>query len=161
MDSTGKPVTLAGVNWFGLVTSNHTPHGLWSRHYKDMLAQISGLGFNTVRLPFSLQAIRSTTTSSIDFSGGKNADLVGKTPLQVMDAIVAEAGRKNLMIILDNHSQADDGFMYDLWYGQSGFTENDWVNTWSSLATRYASSPNVVGVDLKNEPHGSATWGSD
>ena len=43
----------------------------------------------------------------------------------------------DLMVILDNHSQADDGFMFDLWYGQSGFTEDDWVNTWTALAQRY------------------------
>ena len=62
------------------------------------------------------------------------------------------------MVILDNHSQADDGYMYDLWYGQNGFTEADWISTWESLATRYANKPNVIGADLKNEPHGSATW---
>ena len=77
-----------------------------------------------------------------------------------MDIIIDEAARKNLMVILDNHSQADDGFMFDLWYGQNGFTEADWLSTWDSLSTRYASKPNVIGADLKNEPHGSATWGT-
>lgn len=28
------------------------------------------------------------------------------------------------------------------------------------MATRYANKPNVIGFDLKNEPHGSATWGT-
>ena len=27
------------------------------------------------------------------------------------------------------------------------------------LAQRYASNPAVIGADLHNEPHGSATWG--
>ena len=77
-----------------------------------------------------------------------------------MDIIIDEAAAQGLMIILDNHSQADDGFMFDLWYGQGGFTEDDWVATWTALAQRYRNRPNVVGVDLKNEPHGSATWGT-
>ena len=160
VDATGAPVILQGVNWFGLETSNHAPHGLWSRDYRDMLSQIRSLGFNTIRLPFSLQALRSSTTSGIDYSAGRNASLQGRTPLQVMDTIIAEAGAQGLMVILDNHSQADDGFMYDLWYGQSGFTEDDWVATWTDLARRYRSTPHVVGFDLKNEPHGSATWGT-
>ena len=160
VDANGAAVTLQGGNWFGFETQNHAPHGLWTRDYKDMLAQISSLGFNTIRMPFSLQAMRSTTTSGIDYGGGKNAELAGKTPQQVMDIIIDEAARKNLMVILDNHSQADDGFMFDLWYGQNGFTEADWLSTWDSLATRYASKPNVIGADLKNEPHGSATWGT-
>ncbi|MFN8126211.1 MAG: cellulase family glycosylhydrolase [Candidatus Nanopelagicales bacterium] len=160
VDANGSPVVLQGVNWFGLETANHAPHGLWTRDYKEMLAQIKSLGFNTIRLPFSLQALRSTSTSGIDYGGGRNAALQGKTPQQVMDAIIAEAAAQGLMIILDNHSQADDGYMYDLWYGQNGFTEDDWVTTWTDLAKRYKDTPNVVGFDLKNEPHGSATWGT-
>ncbi|MFM9126192.1 MAG: glycoside hydrolase family 5 protein, partial [Solirubrobacterales bacterium] len=159
VDSGGQEVVLQGVNWFGFETSNHAPHGLWTRDYKEMLAQIKAQGFNTIRLPFSLQALRSQTTSGIDYGNGRNAALAGKTPQQVMDEIIAEADRQGLMIILDNHSTTDDSFMHPLWYGLGGFTEDDWVNTWKDLATRYASRKNVIGADLKNEPHGEATWG--
>ncbi|MFM9149055.1 MAG: glycoside hydrolase family 5 protein, partial [Solirubrobacterales bacterium] len=160
VDSGGQEVVLQGVNWFGFETANHAPHGLWTRDYKEMLAQIKAQGFNTIRLPFSLQAIRSTTTSGIDYGGGRNAALAGKTPLQVMDEIIDEAGRQGLMVILDNHSTTDDSFKHPLWYGLGGFTEDDWVNTWRDLATRYAGKRNVIGADLKNEPHGEATWGT-
>ncbi len=160
VDARGSRVILQGVNWFGFETANHAPHGLWIRDYKDMLKQIKQQGFNTIRLPFSLAALKATTTSGIDYSNGKNAALAGKTPQQVMDIIIKEAGRLGLMVILDNHSQADDGFMYDLWYGQDGYTESDWISTWSALAKRYARSPQVIAADLKNEPHGRATWGT-
>ena len=160
VDATGAAITLQGVNWFGFETANHAPHGLWSRDYKEMLAQIKAQGFNTIRMPFSLQAMAATTTSGIDYANGHNAALAGKTPQQVMDVIIDEAARQGLMIILDNHSQADDGFMYDLWYGQNGYTEANWVNTWEGLAKRYVNQPNVIAADLKNEPHGSATWGT-
>ena len=159
-DSAGNTVVLHGVNWFGMETSTHSPHGLWTRDYKDMLKQIADLGFNTVRLPFSLEALDSSTTSGIDFANGRNAELKGKTPLQVLDAVITEAAHQGLMIILDNHSQADDGFMYPLWFGQSGYTEADWIAMWKKLATRYVRQQNVIGFDLKNEPHGSATWGT-
>ena len=160
VDSDGDTVVWQGVNWFGLETQNQAPHGLWIRDYKDMLAQIADLGFNTIRVPFSLEAMRGTTTSGVSYAGGINADLQGKTPLQVLDAVIAEAGRQGLMVILDNHSQANDGFMDGLWFGQEGFTENDWVATWRMLAQRYRDAAHVVGYDLKNEPHGPATWGT-
>jgi endoglucanase len=34
------------------------------------------------------------------------------------------------------------------------------VNAWTALARRYRNRPNVIGADLKNEPHGAATWGT-
>lgn len=160
VDADGDTVVLQGVNWFGMETANHAPHGLWARDYKDMLKQIADLGFNVVRLPFSIEALRSSSATGIDFGNGRNAALQGKRPLQIMDEIIAEAGRQGLMVILDNHSQSDDGFMYDLWYGQDGYTKADWISTWRMLADRYGDVDNVVGYDLKNEPHGRATWGT-
>lgn len=160
VDANGDTIILQGVNWFGLETANHAPHGLWTRDYIDMLRQIKQLGFNTVRLPFSLEALESSATSGIDYSGGRNAELEGKTPQQVMDIIIDEAGTQGLMVILDNHSQLDDGFMYPLWYGQGGYTEKDWIDAWQRLAQRYEDKPQVIAADLKNEPHGSATWGT-
>ena len=43
VDATGRVVLLRGVSWFGLETTLHTPHGLWVRDYKQMLAQIRSL----------------------------------------------------------------------------------------------------------------------
>ena len=160
VDAAGKEVVLQGVNWFGFETANHAPHGLWTRDYLEMLAQIKAQGFNTIRMPFSLQMLDSTTTSGIDYGNGRNAALQGKTPQQVMDIIIAEAGRQGLMIILDNHSTTDDSFMHPLWYGLGGYTEDNWVAAWTKLSARYANTPNVIGADLKNEPHGEATWGT-
>lgn len=160
VDANGRTVVLQGVNWFGFETSNHLVHGLWTRDYRDVLAQVRRLGFNTIRLPFSLAAIRSKApVSGADFSNGKNAALRGATPLEAMDAVIEEAGRQGLLILLDNHSHADDAYQHGLWYGQ-GFSEDDWVATWKLLAARYRDHRNVIGADLKNEPHAEATWGT-
>lgn len=159
LDADGDPVIWQGVNWFGLETSNQAPHGLWARDYRDMLSQIADLGFNTIRVPFSIQAMQGSTTSGIDYSAGRNAELKGLTPIEVMDEVIAEAGRQGLMIILDNHSLANDGYMYDLWFDQGGYTEDDWIDNWRMIATRYRDADHVVAFDLKNEPHGRATWG--
>lgn len=100
-------------------TDVHVPHGLWARDYKDMLAQIKGLGYNVIRLPFSVQALRSPSISSVNFSLGSNQSLQGKTPLQVMDLVIQESNRLGLLILLDSHRLGDYSIP-ELWYGDGG-----------------------------------------
>jgi len=164
IDAKGKTVLLQGVNWFGLETETQAPQGLWQRDYKGMLSQIKQLGYNFIRLPYSLQALSSKSpleladSSGINFKIGSNKELLGKTPLEVMDLIIQEAENQGLLILLDNH-RLNNQRIPELWYGD-GFTEADWIDTWKMLATRYKNQANVIGADLKNEPHGKASWGT-
>ncbi|MBW4692547.1 MAG: cellulase family glycosylhydrolase [Lyngbya sp. HA4199-MV5] len=159
VDAKGQAVLLRGVNWFGIETETQVPHGLWVRDYKEMLAQIKGLGYNFIRLPYAVQSVRAAAISGVDFTIGSNRDLQGKTPLEAMDVIIQEAQRQGLMILLDSH-RLNNQRIPELWYGD-GFTEADWIDTWKLLATRYQKQPNVIGADLKNEPHGRASWGTN
>ncbi|MBD2354584.1 cellulase family glycosylhydrolase [Tolypothrix sp. FACHB-123] len=165
VDARGKEVLLRGVNWFGMETETHVPHGLWQRDYKEMLAQMRLLGYNLIRLPYSVAGLRSLPPQAspdingVDFSIGSNIELQGKTPLQVMDLIVQEAKNQGLFILLDSH-RLNDREIPELWYGD-GFTEADWIDTWKLLAERYKNQANVIGADLKNEPHGRASWGTN
>jgi endoglucanase len=159
VDATGQSVVLRGVNWFGIETEMHAPHGLWKRDYKEMLAQIKSLGYNLIRLPYSVQSLRASNVTGVDYSIGSNQELQGKSPLEVMDFIIQEAQRQGLLVLLDSH-RLNDQRIPELWYGD-GFTEGDWIDTWTMLATRYKNYSNVIGADLKNEPHGQASWGTN
>lgn len=158
IDARGKQVLLRGINWFGMEIDTHVPHGLWVRDYREMMAQIKSLGYNIIRLPYSVEGLRSPNISGVDFGIGANRDLRGKTPLQVMDLIIQEAQRQGLLILLDSHTLKDNKIP-ELWYGD-GFTEKDWIDTWVMLAKRYKNYSHVIGADLKNEPHGRASWGT-
>jgi endoglucanase len=158
LDAAGQPVRIAGVNWFGFETGNHVVHGLWSRDYKSMIDQMRSLGYNTIRLPYSDDILKAgTMPDSIDFSGGKNADLQGLTSLQVMDRIVAYAGQDGLKVILDRH-RPDSGGQSALWY-TSSVPESTWIADLKALAARYKGDTTVIGIDLHNEPHDPACWG--
>ena len=105
---------IAGVNWFGLETPTYSPQGLWVRNYREMLDQIKSLGFNTVRLPFSNQLFETESRpNGIDF--GQTLDLEDLTGLEVMDRIIAYAGRIGLKITLDRH-RPDLAGQSNLWY---------------------------------------------
>jgi endoglucanase len=158
LDAAGQPVRIAGINWFGFETANYAPHGLWTRDYKSMLDQIKSLGYNTIRLPFCNQMFDAgSTPNGIDFSSGKNADLVGLNSLGIMDKIISYAGSIGLKVFLDRH-RPDSGAQSALWY-TSQYPESRWISDWEMLATHYAGNATVIGADLHNEPHGAATWG--
>lgn len=161
VDSGGHDVKITAVNWFGMETSNNAPHGLWTASYKTMMGQMVQQGFNAIRLPFALQTFAGNAApNGIDF--GQNPDLQGLTGLQVMDKIVDYAGQLGLKIILDDHRSAtgDGPNGSGLWY-DGGYTEKNWIDTWTMLARHYSDNTTVIGADLLNEPHGAATWGDD
>jgi aryl-phospho-beta-D-glucosidase BglC (GH1 family) len=161
VDTNGKAVSIAGINWFGFETSNYVVHGLWARNYQDMMNQMVQLGFNTIRIPFSNAIFDpSNTPNGINFN--LNPDLQGLSSLQILDKIVGYAGQIGLRIILDHHSARPDDHMNEpLWYipGDPTYTEQAWINDWVALAQRYAGNATVIGADLQNEPHDPATWG--
>lgn len=157
VDSQGNTVYFKGINWFGLETETSSPHGLWARSMDSMLDQMKSLGYDTLRVPYSNDALKpGEMARSIDFS--KNPDLQGKTALEVLDALVAKAGQRDMRIILDRHCPIKD-VQSDLWY-TSQVSEEQWISDWEMLARRYRGNPTVIGADLHNEPHGRATWGS-
>jgi endoglucanase len=158
LDQNNAQVRIAGINWFGFETANYVPHGLWTRDYKDMLNQIKSLGYNTIRLPYCNQMFDAgSTPNGIAFDSGKNADLVGLTSIQIMDKIITYGGSIGLRFILDRH-RPDSGAQSALWY-TAQYSEQRWINDWTMLAARYNGNTAVVGADLHNEPHGTATWG--
>jgi hypothetical protein len=157
----GVPIRLKGISWFGMETANYAPHGLWSRNYKEMIAQMKSLGFNAVRVPFCPATVHSATPNGIDFS--KNADLVGLNSLQVMDKILTELNTQQMFILLDHH-RPDCNAISTLWY-VDGYSETQWIDDLKFVANRYKNLDYLMGVDLKNEPHGKvgeggSTWGS-
>lgn len=162
IDSTGRPVRITGINWFGFETGNRVFHGLWTRGYKSALDQIRALGFNTLRIPFSNAMLRTgASTTSINFA--VNPDLQGLSPLECLDSVIAYCGEIGLRVILDRHSAQADGYLNeDLWYipGDAYYTEQRWLDDWVMLAVRYLGNPTVIGADLFNEPKRSATWGN-
>jgi len=155
VDSTGATVRLTGINWFGMETDNKTFHGLWaSVTWKSMIDHMAQLGYNTIRVPYSDDALKSgaAATGINDFV---NPDLVGLSPLAILDRVIDYAGTKGMRIILDRH-RPTSAQQTALWY-TDGVPESTWIANWQALARRYAGNTTVIGADLHNEPHATGT----
>lgn len=158
-DSNNDPYTIKAISWFGMETSDCMPHGLWgSLTIDDALANMKSMGFNTVRLPYSNDCLAATSIKGgMNYWANRAYNLEGKTPLDLMDTVIARAKANGLQIILDRHrpTSADQS---PLWY-TSSVPESKWISDWKFLADRYKNDPTVIGADLHNEPAGAATWG--
>ena len=173
LDSSGNPVRIAGINWYGFETPDEIAHGLWAQDYHAVINDIKNLGYNTIRIPFSNQMVETPIVpqnfSQYNSTGPINTDLAGLNSLQIMDKIITYAGQVGLKVILDNHrSEAGETAEANgLWY-TSAYSSSAWVSDWATLARRYAGNPTVIGFDLRNEPHTpagmtyaqGATWGT-
>lgn len=168
LDDWNRPVRIEGINWYGFETAHEVVGGLNVQDYRTILDIIKSEGYNTVRLPFSNQMVESPIVPAppedISFGnsdGPINQDLRGMNSLQIMDKIVTYAGQIGLKVILDDHrSEAGDhADPSGLWYSQR-YPESAWIADWVALATRYKGNSTVIGMDLRNEPHGAETNGA-
>ena len=156
VDAQNRVVQLRGVNWFGFETETHAPHGLWARAWQDMLSQIESIGANAIRVPLCPATIDGVATRGLD--PALNADLLDMDSAQLLDHFVREMSARGFYVLLDHH-RPDCERISPLWYTQD-YSESAWIADLSELARRFRDVPGVIGIDLKNEPHGSATWES-
>jgi endoglucanase len=155
VDSTGATVRLTGINWFGMETDNHTFHGLWAQvTWRSMIDHMAQLGYNTIRVPYTGDSLRAGAQAT-SINTNTNPDLVGMSPLQILDQVVDYAGSKGMRILLDRHRPSAAG-QTALWY-TSSVSEASEIADWQMLAQRYANNPTVIGADLFNEPHAEGT----
>src|SRR6059058_4832001 len=74
IDSSGRMVRIAGINWYGFETKDQVVHGLWARDYHTILNAIKNTGYNAIRLPYSNQMVESPIIpSNISYSNGSGA----------------------------------------------------------------------------------------
>jgi len=156
VDASGKTVQLRGLNWFGFETDTLSPHGLWARNWKEQLDHMQQLGVNALRVPLCPEAIHGGAVKGIDAK--LNPDLVGKNSAELLDTFVAELDRRRMYVLLDHH-RPDCSGQSELWYTET-YPESTWIKDLTTLAERYRDVRHVIGIDLKNEPRGKATWGT-
>ncbi|GJM63801.1 cellulase family glycosylhydrolase [Persicobacter diffluens] len=168
-DENGQLVRLTGVNWFGFETTELVPHGLWARDLKSMLVQIKDQGFNCIRIPWCNAMLRPGASIKINsfgvdaYTGVSPMNAYEATlnkPIEILDIMVEWCQEHDIKIILDNHSREPGGYMNEtLWYTED-CPETQWISDWVFMADRYRDYDAVVAMDLNNEPHGEASWGT-
>jgi endoglucanase len=159
-DRNNQVVRLTGTNWFGFNNPSYVLDGLWSIDLKTSLQQIATRGFNVLRIPIATELIYDWSQGNYPIPTGINTYqintyLAGKNSLEVFDIVIATLKSLGMKAIIDVHSVFNlaDSYTHPVWY-------KDWVTTeifdssWEWIVNRYKGDDTVIGVDLKNEPHG-------
>uniref|UniRef100_K3X5L2 Glycoside hydrolase family 5 domain-containing protein n=1 Tax=Globisporangium ultimum (strain ATCC 200006 / CBS 805.95 / DAOM BR144) TaxID=431595 RepID=K3X5L2_GLOUD len=164
----GAKFTIKGANYFGMEGELLVPHGLWGGAGTTTLDAVAKFlttsDFNAVRLTLAVDAVlnnKEVASSKISNEKELQTAFSGKTLhyLDVLDYVVDVFAKHQILVLLNCHMLVANGGISPLWYTSSD--NRNWIeDAWKILATRYKNSWNVIGADLKNEPHGEATWGS-
>jgi endoglucanase len=171
VDAHGRRVRLAGVNWAGASEDMGVPVGLDQVNRGALAELIAAMGFNCVRLPFSLWMTEQSHPVPNQYLAA-NPDLYGKTPMEVYDACVRALTGAGLIVIpnchlLDYGWCCSTGDENGLWFNDR-WPASKFTQVWQGIARRYASNPLVAAIDIKNEPREatvgtkalSPTWGT-
>merc|ERR1719427_586692 len=84
VDAAGTRVKLACVNWYGAHMEGHVVNGLDKQPINAIANTIKDLGFNCVRLPFSLEQFYDNPVVESSHVSA-NPQLEGETSLSVLD----------------------------------------------------------------------------
>jgi endoglucanase len=162
VDADGKPVKLGCVNWYGSESSDFVAGGLKYESATTIINEIVSMGFDCVRLPYSNQMWQSNPVVSGSLTTA-NPSFNGEHARTIYASLVQDMASAGLMVILDDHNSnaewccsSSDGNA--LWYNSS-YPQSAWLSDWQSVTSTFRNIPQVIGVDLRNEPRGSAAWG--
>lgn len=158
VDVTGSPVRLDGLNWYGAESPDFVVGGLDYQPYEAILQTVQRSGYDAIRLPISNQLVEQNPIVTDHL--GANRELVGLHALDILDRIINYAGALGLRVILDDH-RSEAGWSAEvtgLWYTDD-YPDSAFQQDWLTMTQRYAVNNAVAGMDLRNEPHGTAAWG--
>ena len=132
----GKPVKLTGINWFGFETGELVVHGLWTGRTMDsFLAQIAEIGFTSLRIPVAPEVFWQ------------------QKALANLHMFTTAAEAHGLSILLDLHNCSPRENLQGNPGGCAGYSIDKWYATLSDMALFSVQHPNVLGIDIFNEPH--------
>ena len=158
----GVEIKLFGLNWFGLETTNHVLHGLWTgRPLAEFLTDIKSKGFTALRLPVSPETINpGFAITGGPGVGEDSVALAGRDGRTALEYALSRTQAAGVFVLLAFHTcnptQLGAGLPGSP-IACPGYTLQRWLADLQILATLSRTYTNVIGIDLTNEPH-LLTW---
>lgn len=141
---------LKGLNWFGFETNCNVIHGLWAQNYSTIRNVIVENDFNAIRIPISLEtALNIENTIVNNHCITHEPKFNDKSVKYILDFIFDDFYKNDIDILLDIHNE--NGIITE-------YPNHKIIDAWIHLLSFYNNKNNLIGIDIKNEPHGKITW---
>jgi len=158
----GSEVFIRGISWFGFETQDFVINGLWIHSMEWYIDLLVDLGINAIRLPFSSEWIYYNP-DIYPYDGFVSQDQASqhKKSIEILDHFFDLTEKKGIAVLLDLHRLHKE-YISELWYSPTDrfYTTETFFETWFTILDRYKNRRNLMGIDLLNEPHGLATFGT-
>jgi endoglucanase len=157
-----EPVSIRGINWYGFETEMRVIEGLGQNTmdwYIDLLKQ---LNFNAIRIPFSVQLLYYEPTAiPARNNTKKDPSLYNLRSSKILEILVRKCQDNGIAVLLDCHVLKIKQ-PHPLWYIQNDtkYSEEILFKNWGNIITKFENYSNIIGIELINEPHDIATFGS-
>lgn len=145
---------IKGINWFGIETICNVPHGLWIHNTEFYMDTIRNLAFNSIRVPFSYEVAINLDAPLLSLCTLSDFYIQDFTARQYIHHLFYHAKIRGMTILLDFHT--DHGLIQPS--PTSEITKIQWFNAWKNMLLEYGRYENLIGIDIKNEPHGDIRW---
>ena len=175
----GQPFVPHFINFTGL-EDIFAPNGIWTNNtVESMLDVVKANEFNGIRIttntvlhtapefrPLVNVGEYGQTTYPRTYCSAANSAWRELTVWGILDRLTAACAERGLAFIINQHRFCTDGPEPYAWgHGDSGYIGQapnlpaaSWIQLCTKIASRYASMPEFMGVELHNEPHSGARW---
>jgi len=149
---------LKGLNWFGFETNCRVVHGLWATPIDEFFEFMANEKYNALRIPLSYELMNSLDEPANPDCLGQNPWMVNMPVRDLLHMMLDKARVHQMVILFDFHtinSIITEGPSTDV------VSILDVRNAWYNILREYHSYSNLLGIDIKNEPHGISwkEWG--
>lgn len=161
-DAQGDPFHIRGASWFGFETQDFVINGLWSHPMDFYVQTLQDLGVNVLRVPWSAEWILyNQDIYPYDGMVAGDPENQHSTSWEILERLFDKTEKAGIHIMLDLHRLHKE-YISEVWYSptDSLFTSDDFFSAWARVLDTLGDRPNLMAIDLLNEPHGRATWGT-
>lgn len=162
LDNEGHAFHVRGCSWFGFETPDMVVNGLWAHPMEWYVDVMKRLGITALRVPVSAEWIQ-LHWDGYPYDGFLASDPTRRHKMsrEILDDLFTLTEAAGIHIMIDMH-RLDWEYISELWYDPytNRFTDQDFHEAWFKILDTFGARPNLMAIDLLNEPHGRATWGT-